>query len=107
MQFLGGQFADWGARIVRPKAAKNASPFFTFKKSGMFMNEKQYEFFFLKLDNHPMTVLIWYISKSVFSSFSVSTVHNFLVDIFKCVNTIFRVGISWFQKHIFVIVHIM
>ena len=45
-----------------------------------------------------MTVLFWYISKSVLSSFPVSVLD--ILEFF--LNAIFRVGICWFQKYIYI-----
>ena len=50
-----------------------------------------------------MNELFWDITKSVFSSFLVFTVHDFFSeDIFDFFNAFFRVGICWFLKHIYV-----
>ena len=64
--FVAENFAKGGGGKGDPLAAKKCIFFFR-KEAGRFESCKRFLFLsFIKLGNHSMTVLLWYLSKSVF-----------------------------------------
>ena len=63
---------------------------------------KLYKNIFFKLCYHPMTVLFWYISFVIFPVFQFPLYIFFKVTFLNFFKAIFRVGVCWFRKHIYV-----
>ena len=69
------------------------------KRGGGDLRQLRNAFFLYFFFHYPITMLFWYISKRVFSSFPVSAAHQFFQGTFFKVFflAIFRVGVCWFQ----------